>query len=85
MPLVLSTGFGLLVREFYKRVTPINSRGAPVLTRGLYTATKRDVVRRRRAPQKDPFSADELKFRLGGNCVRSYSSVANKNLENTDW
>jgi hypothetical protein len=78
MPIVFSTGLGLLAREFYKRMKPNNSRiPAPALTRGLYTTSKREVIHRKRYCPKDPFNYDELKQRLGGYSVRRYCSSAN--------
>lgn len=82
MPLVFSTGLGLLAREFYKRMKPTNSRiPAPALTRGLYTASKREVLRRKRYCSQDPFNYDEMKQRLGGYSVRRYCSPASVD----DW
>jgi len=83
MPLLISTGFGLLVREFHKRIKP-NNRAVPALTRGLYTTPKRDVIRRKRTYQNDPFSIDECKQRLGGNCVRRYYSTTTK-YNDVNW
>lgn len=62
MPLLVSTGLGLLVREFCKRIKPNNNQAAPALTRGLYTVSKKNVVRRRRAHQIDPFSDENVRL-----------------------
>ncbi|KAI6189932.1 AAA domain-containing protein [Aphelenchoides bicaudatus] len=84
MPLLVSTGLGLLVREFCKRVKP-NKQAAPALTRGLYTVNKKNVVRRKRVYNNDPFSNDELKQRLGGYCVRRYCSSTSINQSDLEW
>jgi hypothetical protein len=79
MPFLISTGLGLLAREIGRKLKPANNRGTPALTRGLYTAPKREAVRLRRGRQQqsaDPFEENELRQRLGGYSIRRYQSTS---------
>uniref|UniRef100_A0A1I7RRT5 Transmembrane protein 186 n=1 Tax=Bursaphelenchus xylophilus TaxID=6326 RepID=A0A1I7RRT5_BURXY len=82
MPFFMTSG-GLLVREFVKRIKPVQRNGAVVPTRGLFTTTVKRTHRRRTKVMSstNPFSPDELRQRIGGFSARRLAST---NAEGTE-
>ncbi|CAD5224458.1 unnamed protein product [Bursaphelenchus okinawaensis] len=79
----LMTSGGLLIREFVKRVKPVERHGALVPTRGFYTSSSKRTLRRRAKPVSvDPFSPAELKQRMGGFSARRLASTSAQSYQN---